>query len=324
MNRSPWDARNLAALVLGDGRYPLTVMAAGLVAAGLVALLLAASGRFLPHDEGFLGMTAGELCSVHGCRIVHFMIHDRAAFGGVVLALGLSYLWLVRHPLRERQSWAWWTLLTSGGAGFLSFLAYLGFGYLDAWHGAATLGLLACFLTGMVASAPGRSAASGATDLEPPPLGAGRIVLLLACVGTLGAGLVILGIGTTAVFVPEDLAYLGVDVAELHRLNPRLVPLIAHDRAGFGGAMAAAGLALVPICRFARPTRGLRWALAGIGLAGFGPAIGVHFAIGYTSVVHLLPATLGAALYALGLILGCGAADARPSTPIPSRSATRG
>ena len=30
------------------------------------------------------------------------MIHDRASFGGVVLAVGLFYLWLVEFPLRAR------------------------------------------------------------------------------------------------------------------------------------------------------------------------------------------------------------------------------
>lgn len=318
MPRPPLDARFAAAQALGDGRRPLLFMAMGLIVGGAVALALAASGRFLPHDERFLGMTARELCAVHGCRVVHFMIHDRAAFGGVGLALGLVYLWLIYHPLREGQRWAWWTLLASGGAGFLSFPAYAGFGYLDTWHGAATLGLLACFVAGMIPAAPGRAASRTMADAPRPPLEAGRVVLLVACIGVTGAGLVILTIGTTAVFVPEDLAYLGVDAVELRRLNPRLVPLIAHDRAGFGGAMASAGLALVPICRFARPTRALWRALAGAGAVGFGPAIGVHFAIGYTNLIHLAPATLGAATYALGLSWMRDEFEPGPATSHPS------
>ena len=38
-------------------------------------------------------------------------------------------------------------------------------------------------------------------------------------------------------------------------------------------------------------------------MAGFGPAVGVHFAIGYTDPLHLFPAVAGAALYATGLAL---------------------
>ena len=62
-----------------------------LVRVGLVVILLGASGHFLPHDEAFLGMTAQELCALHGCRIVHFMIHDRVSFGGALVAVGLLY-----------------------------------------------------------------------------------------------------------------------------------------------------------------------------------------------------------------------------------------
>jgi hypothetical protein len=43
--------------------------------------------------------------------------------------------------------------------------------------------------------------------------------------GVLGAGATILTLGSTTVFVPEDLAFMGVSVAELRALNPRLVPL---------------------------------------------------------------------------------------------------
>src|SRR3712207_5810719 len=106
--------------------------------------------RSLPHDERFLGMTAEQLCALHGCRIVHFMYHDRGAFGGSIVAIGTLYLWLAAFPLRDREPWAWWTMLASGGVGFASFLTYLGYGYLDTWHGAATLVLLPCFVWGMI------------------------------------------------------------------------------------------------------------------------------------------------------------------------------
>ena len=121
----------------------------GCLVSGGAALFLAGTGHFLPHDEHYLGMTARDLCALHGCRVVHFMAHDRAAFGGVLLAIGLVYLWLVEFPLRCGEAWAWWTLLASGALGFASFLAYVGHGYLDLWHGAATLGLLPCYLVGV-------------------------------------------------------------------------------------------------------------------------------------------------------------------------------
>lgn len=65
--------------------------------------------------------------------------------------------------------------------------------------------------------------------------GLGRGCLLATALGLVGGGLTILVVGMTTVFVPQDLGYLGVGAEELHSLNARLVPLIAHARAGFGG-----------------------------------------------------------------------------------------
>src|SRR5579885_3225844 len=124
------------------GLVSLLLLTGALFFSGLFALYLAALGRFLPHDEHFLGMTAADLCRLHECRIVHFMVHDRASFGGALLALSVVYLCVVLVPLRRGEQWAWWLLLLSGSVGFLSFLAYLGYGYLDTWHGAATLALI--------------------------------------------------------------------------------------------------------------------------------------------------------------------------------------
>jgi hypothetical protein len=164
------DDRTYLEGLVGDRRPPLLALGLGLLAAGGAALALAATRRFLPHDEQFLGMSADDLCARHGCRVVHFMAHDRAAFGGVVAAVGLLYLWLAAFPLRERAAWAWWAILASGAVGFASFLAYAGYGYLDRWHAAATLALLPCFLVGLartrrrVARPPGAAAPPG-----PPP-----------------------------------------------------------------------------------------------------------------------------------------------------------
>jgi hypothetical protein len=294
-----------------NGRRLLGLLAAGLVLAGLAALGLGLSGRFLPHDEAFLGMTAEQLCKLHGCRVVHFMVHDRVSFGGAVLAVGLVYLWLARGPLHERQAWAWWAVLVSGTAGFASFLAWLGFGYLDAWHAAGTLTLLPCFVLGLACSRGTLAPPSGISSFVQPPLhvrrgrahSLGRTCLMAASAGLAAGGLTILVLGMTCVFVPEDLAYLGVGVEELHALNPRLVPLIAHDRAGFGGAVCSCGIVLFCCVCYGAPSRRLWLVLALAGLAGFGPAIAIHPAVGYNDPVHLAPAVTGAVLYLLGLVL---------------------
>lgn len=126
---------------------------------------------------------------------------------------------------------------------------------------------------------------------------------MAASLGLVAAGFTILVIGMTSVFVPQDLAYMGVCVEELYALNPRLVPLIAHDRAGFGGAVCSCGVALVACVWCGRPSRSLWWVLALVGAIGFGTAIGVHPAVGYNDAVHLTPAVLGAITYLMGLLL---------------------
>src|SRR6185369_3988763 len=120
-----------------------------LALSGAFALFQSATGHFLPHDIEFLEMSAKDLCGISECRIVHFMFHDRVSFGGALIAIAVLYLWLAEFPLKAKQAWTWWTLLLSGVVGFGSFLTYLGYGYLDTWHGAATLVLLPFFATGL-------------------------------------------------------------------------------------------------------------------------------------------------------------------------------
>jgi hypothetical protein len=298
------DDRGFVQAGIGDGRPLVILLAVLLVVCGAFIIVQAATGHFLPHDTVYLGMTAPQLCAVYGCRILHFMIHDRISFGGVLVAIGVLYLWLALFPLRRQESWAWWALALSGVTGFLSFLAYLGYGYLDTWHGAATLVLLPIFVAGLVRTRGLRRERVDPRllDLQSGP-GIGRALLLLSSVGIGAAGLTIMTVGMTSVFVPQDLSFMGVTRPAIGAINLHLVPLIAHDRAGFGGALVSFGVALFVCVRYARPSRALWQALTIAGVAGFGTAVGVHPAIGYLSVSHLGPAVLGCVVFAAGLAL---------------------
>jgi hypothetical protein len=236
------------------------------------------------------------------------MFHDRVAFGGVLIAIATLYLWLAAVPLAEGAGWAWWTIVISGTIGFLSFLAYLGYGYLDTWHGVGSAFLVPIFAAGLLRSRRlVRQATGSPTRLVFRRLGGrqrlGQLALLSTGFGMLLAGATILTVGMTRVFVPQDLEFMGVAVADLDAVNPRLVPLIAHDRAGFGGGLLSCGSILTGCALFAAPSRSLRQALAMAGVAGFGAAIGVHLVVGYTDFLHLAPAVAGAALLAVGLAL---------------------
>jgi hypothetical protein len=107
----------------------------------------------------------------------------------------------------------------------------------------------------------------------------------------------------THVFVPQDLHYLGLSVPELNSINPRLIPLIAHDRAGFGGAITTCGLILFCCVWRGRPSRSLWQVIALSCSIGFVTAIGVHPLIGYMDFSHLAPAFLGVVMFVAGICL---------------------
>src|SRR5215471_59573 len=144
--------RGLLGALVDDGLLLLIFTGLCLVLSGGFALFLSTTRQFLPHDVQFLGMTAEQLCGIQNCRVVYFMFHDRVSFGGALIAIGSLYMWLAEYPLREGKAWAWWLILVSSLAGFASFLAYLGYGYLDTWHGLATLLLIPFFITGLFKS----------------------------------------------------------------------------------------------------------------------------------------------------------------------------
>ncbi|MEP6635881.1 MAG: hypothetical protein ABJB97_04085 [Acidobacteriota bacterium] len=305
------DERSLLEALLGDGRPFLTFIGLSLILSGSFALFLSANHNFLPHDVQFLGITAEQLCGLNSCRIVYFMFHDRVAFGGALIALGSIYMWLAEFPLRQGEAWAWWVFVISGAAGFGSFLAYLGYGYLDTWHGIGTLLLFPFFIIGLLRSysflkKPRSicSLLSSAVKVRwSSTYGLGRALLIATAAGMIAGGLTVMMVGMTSVFVPQDLEFMGVQPAQLQNISVRLVPLIAHDRAGFGGAICTTGITVLCCVWCGRPSKSLWQILCFSGLVGFAAAIGVHPVVGYTNLFHLAPAIVGAIMFVLGLAL---------------------
>lgn len=289
------------------GPYLLAACGAILVASGFGAVALALTIKLLPNDIETLGMSIDELDRFAGGRIVDFMAHDRLAMAGAFIAIGILYFWLATVPLRNGEAWAWWTLAITGVIGFASFLSYLGYGYLDWIHALATLCLLAVFATGMALSRDRLRAPSGARDAlavrfgeltapwrrgeRPPSLEVGRALLLALALGSIGSGAVIVGLGMTGVFVPQDLDFIGLTRGEVDAIDPQLIPVIAHDRAEFGGGLVCIGLILAMLALYAlRPgAAALWWALVAALACLAAGAIFSHPAIGYTDFFHLLP-----------------------------------
>ncbi|WP_276353386.1 hypothetical protein [Cohnella caldifontis] len=284
----------------------MCLLGIGMILGGAIAWLIAVSSVLLPYDEKFLGMSRSDLQHFNP-HLLHFMSHDRITLAGTMISIGILYYQLGKHGLSRGLHWAKTAVFASCGIGFPSFFLYLGYGFFDPLHAAAAAVLLPMFLLSMRGN-PDRP------DREPANLRGDRTwrraVWGQLCFVVLGAalaigGLTIAGVGVTKVFVPTDLAYLGVTAAQLDAFNPRLIPLIAHDRAGFGGALLADAAALLVTALWGI-RQGARWLWKTLlygGTPAFVAALSVHFEIGYRDFVHLLPAYFAVFLYVVGLIL---------------------
>jgi hypothetical protein len=305
------DNRTLSQAVIGDGRYPLVFTGLILVLSGLLVIVQSLTGHFLPHDIAFLGLDANELSAFNNGTITKFMFHDRVSFGGSIMAVGLLYMWLAEFPLKNREPWAWYLFLASGIVGFGSFLTYLGYGYLDTWHGIGTLLLLPIYIIGLYKSFFLIKGSGSMKDTFHSKetidvrsfYGIGRILLFFSAIGLFFGGTTIMVVGMTTIFVPQDLEYMNITVCGIEKINNNLKPLIAHDRAAFGGGLSTIGLLYFFIVRRSEPSVSL-WQIIALSMTiGFSSAILIHHIIGYTDFIHLLPAYFGAATSFFGLAL---------------------
>jgi hypothetical protein len=147
--------------------------------------------------------------------------------------------------------------------------------------------------------------------------------LWAALVGGLAvAGMVISTVGFTSVFVPTDLDFMGTHADHLRAADPNLLPFIAHDRAGFGGALVGAGLAILLISMWGwrRGQRWVWWCLLLGCTFGTVPVLIVHFAIGYTHVEHLAPVYVLVAVTATALALSRRYLTADDPKPVASEA----
>src|SRR5262249_59851554 len=175
-----------------------------------------------------------------------------------------------RWGVRRGLHWARQAVFVSAFTGFASFFLFLGFGYLDPFHAFVTAVLLQLLLLGV------HCRLGPYTPDAAPPLRAdrrwrwglwGQLLLIGHGFGLLGAGVAISCIGATHVFVHEDLEFMHTTAEALRQADPRLVPLVAHDRATFGGMLLAAGWAfLLPaLWGFRNGSAWLWWTLLAAG-----------------------------------------------------------
>ena len=196
--------------------------------------------------------------------------------------------------------------MISAATGVASFWLWLGYSYFDPLHALLTLILLPFLILAFVMPMP-RMQRKSTLDLRNDRVWRralrGQLCFVISGIGFMIGGLVIASVGVSSVFVHTDLMYLRTTQETLAHLSHHLVPVIAHDRAGFGGALFADGVAMTiaTLRGFERGAKWLWWTLLASGIPGFGATISIHFAIGYTTFIHLPPVYFAAALYILGL-----------------------
>ncbi|MCC8246555.1 hypothetical protein [Saccharothrix luteola] len=297
----------------------------GMVVAGLGAAAITLGPVLLWYDRGFLG---ADVDGLHGINhhLVHFLQHDRITMAGTMVAIGVLYAGLAAGGMRTGRPWAREVFLVSGWVGFPTVLYFLGIGFVEPLHTAAAVVLFPMFLaaTRRRPDDPRWTARPDGPEHERRRALVGQLLLVCTGVGLFAGGVVVSAVGLTDVFVPSDLEFLRTGPDALRAANPRLPGFIAHDRAGFGGALmsAAAAITLLAAWGWRRGEAWVWWSLALAAAAGFLPAVVVHGVIGYTDAGHLAPVFVGIGLTATALVLArpylCARpAEVRTAAPLP-------
>ena len=196
--------------------------------------------------------------------------------------------------MRQGYRWARRALVISGAFAFGSYFYFLGTGgFVEPLHSLVVAVLFPMLVLAVWRRPPPPSwppIVEGPESVRRRALW-GQLLMIGVGGGLTVAGVVISSVGFTSVFVPTDLDFMGTHADHLRAADPHLLPFIAHDRGGFGGALVGAGLAiaLISMWGWRRGQRWVWWSLL-LGCAfGTVPVLIVHFVIGYTHLEHLAP-----------------------------------
>ncbi|MGV2940605.1 dihydroorotate dehydrogenase [Mesobacillus sp. LC4] len=274
---------------------------------GAVVLFFSFTKVILFYDEAFMQMTRLELMA-YNPNLYQFMSHDRMTLAGTMISGGYIYMQLARHGIRYGLHWARKAFNLGAITGFLGILLFLGFGYFDWLHGLFWLILLPFYIVGYRKTRLANEAPSSKNRVNSPSWKKavyGQLLFVILGFSFVLGGIVISTIGATSVFVETDLTYICMTPDQMNELNEKLIPVIAHDRAGFGSALFSVGLLVLTLSLWGFH-EGSAWIwrtfLFG-GIPAFAAGLLTHFYIGYLDFIHLLPAYFALALYIGGLVL---------------------
>ncbi|MBT2640296.1 MULTISPECIES: dihydroorotate dehydrogenase [unclassified Bacillus (in: firmicutes)] len=274
---------------------------------GAAVLFFSFTKVILFYDEAFMQMTRLELMA-YNPNLYKFMSHDRMTLAGTMISGGYIYMQLARHGVKYGIHWTRKAFNIGAITGFLGILLFLGFGYFDWLHGFFWLILLPFYIAGFIKtrSANQSPASKNRTNNSSWKKAVyGQLLLVILGFSFVLGGIVISTIGATSVFVDTDLKYICMTPDQMNELNKKLIPVIAHDRAGFGSALFSVGLLVLTLSLWGFH-EGSAWVwrtfLFG-GIPAFAAGLFTHFYIGYINFIHLLPAYFALALYIGGLLL---------------------
>ena len=274
---------------------------------GAVILFFSFTKVILFYDEAFMQMTRLELMA-YNPNLYKFMSHDRMTLAGTMISGGFIYMQLARHGIRYGIHWARKAFNIGAITGFLGIMLFLGFGYFDWLHGLFWLVLLPFYIMGYIKTRSANQSPSSKNRTNHSSWKKavyGQLMFVILGFSFVLGGIVISTIGATYVFVDTDLKYICMTPDQLNALNEKLIPVIAHDRAGFGSALFSVGLLVLTLSLWGFH-EGSAWVwrtfLIG-GIPAFTAGIFTHLYIGYIDFIHLLPAYFALALYIGGLFL---------------------
>jgi hypothetical protein len=292
----------------GTGRAWVAGLAlgVGMIAGGAGAALVALGPVVLPYDAAFLGVGSTGLAAIN-TRLIQFLQHDRITLAGVMIALGILYAALSWWGIRAGWAWPRDALLASCVVGFPTLFYFFAYRYVEPVHV-----VMAALLFPLFILATWRRPRGHVLVEDEGPAGErqqallGQLLMVTTGIGLIIGGLTISFTGLTTVFVPSDLTYMGTSAHALDAANQRLLSFIAHDRAGFGGALVSVGVAVALIAAWGweRGQAWVWWSLFASGVVGFGFALTVHVGVAYTDFWHVAPIYVGTVFTALSLALG--------------------
>lgn len=290
--------------LIGPGWLWLLIMGAALAIGGCVAWFVASTIVILPVDEKFLRMSRSGIMHLND-KLLPFISQDRVVHAATSVSLGIMYAQLAFFWVRRGYDWAYRTIAVSAIAGFLSFVLFVNFKYFDSLPAAFYAGLLLCLLFGL----PNRFVNAPRSwnlrnDLAWQLSLAGQVCFVILGIGFIVAAINVARLGTTAVFVPEDLLYLHTTAKSIASSNAHLIPLIAHSRAALGGILLPQGIAvlLTSLWGYREGERWLWCTFAAAGLPVFVAALQVYHSIDYLSPWLLARVVVAFVIYAVGLL----------------------